>query len=87
MSKDFNYEHVESYLIGGIEDYGDDRHLDDNNLEEGVKGWDKLDALTREQCFELVKSFASSFFDIRTDTEDDEYFTLHCVREREGDST
>ena len=78
MSKDFNYEHIKSYLIGAIDDYGDDIPQDD-----GVKGWDKLDALTREQCFELVKSFASSFFDIRTDTEDDEYFTLHCVRERE----
>ena len=86
MSRDFNYEHIESYLIGAIEDYGDDRHFDDDdNSEKGVKGWEKLDALTREQCFELVKSFASDFFKISTDDEYDEYYTLHCWRE--GDKT
>jgi len=92
MSRDFNYEHIESYLIGAIDDYGDDRYFDDDdNSEIGVKGWEKLNALTREQCFELVQSFARAFFNIKTGAEDaalpyDDYFHLHCEKKNEGDN-
>ena len=76
MSKGFNYEHIESYLIGAIDDYGEDFPQDD-----GDKGWSKLEQLTQEQCFSLVEKFASKIgFTIYTDEEDDNYFTLHCVR-------
>ena len=76
--KNFNFEHIQQYLVGGIIDYGEDS----DQQGDGIKGWQKLNELTQEERFELVQQFASEFLCTQIDKSDEEVFSIHCYMDK-----